>query len=42
MREEKRQLQADKDRIEREKTNLQEERGRTQHHLDAYMDDYQR
>ena len=32
----------DKERIEEEKQQLQEERTRSHHHLEAYMDDYQR
>ena len=42
MREEKRQLQLDKERIEREKLDLQEERTRTAANLDAYVEDYNR
>ena len=42
MREEKRQLAMDKEKIERERQMLHEEKAQSQHHLDAYMDDYQR
>lgn len=42
MREEKRQLQLEKERVEREKQELNEDRTRSQHHLENYMDDYQR
>ncbi len=42
MREEKRQLQLDKDRIEQEKANLNDEKTRSQHNMDAYMEDYAR
>ena len=42
MREEKRQLQLDKDRIEREKMGLENEKARSVHNMEAYMDDYAR
>ena len=42
MREEKRQLQLDKELIEREKLQLERARENQEHHLDRYMDDYQR
>ena len=32
----------EKDRVEREKVELQEDRAKSQHHIDQYMDDYQR
>ena len=42
MREEKRQLQLEKERVEQDKQALAEDRTKSQHHLDQYMDDYQR
>lgn len=42
MREEKRQLQLDKELIEREKMQLERARENQEHHLDRYMEDYQR
>lgn len=40
MREEKRLLQLDKERIEREKQLLNEERQQSKYHLENYMEDY--
>lgn len=40
MREEKRQLQMDKERIEKERLALEEDRARTAHNMEAYVNDY--